>query len=113
MVVKEEYLKLKEQWVNSPGIEREEINRRLDAFFESLGEAEKELVDEAVTEDFARIHRKIDEAKELKKRIEVRKILSAVLPFISVSEFVKQYFGKSASMKNISFFFLFLLFPYF
>nr|DAD79870.1 MAG TPA: protein of unknown function (DUF5053) [Siphoviridae sp. cthrG7] len=97
MGVKEEYFKLKEQWVSSRGSEREEIDRKLDAFLESLNQAEKELVNEAITEDFARIHEKISEAKELKRRIEVRKILSDTLPFISVSEFAKQYFNKSAS----------------
>ena len=39
----------------------------------------------------------VDDAKKMKKQIEVRKILSEVLPFISVSEFAKQYFDKSAS----------------
>ncbi|WP_373249940.1 DUF5053 domain-containing protein [Bacteroides thetaiotaomicron] len=97
MGVKEEYFKLKELWVNSRGSEREEVDRKLDAFFESLDQVEKELVNEAITEDFVRIHEKIGEAKELKRRIEVRKILSEILPFISVSEFAKQYFGKSAS----------------
>lgn len=33
----------------------------------------------------------------MKRQIEVRKILSDILPFISVSEFAKQYFDRSAS----------------
>ena len=63
----------------------------------SLGEEEKELVNAAVAEDFAHVHKIIDESKELRERIEVRKQLEGVLPFISVSEFAKRYFGKSAS----------------
>lgn len=97
MDVKKEYFKLKEQWVKTNGSERDEVQRKLDAFFDSLGEEEKELVNEAVTEDFARVHKTINESKELRERIEVRKQLEGVLPFISVSEFAKRYFGKSAS----------------
>ena len=43
------------------------------------------------------MHQKTDEAHELKQRIEVRKVLTDTLPFISVSEFARVYFGKSAS----------------
>lgn len=97
MDAKKEYFKLKEQWLKTSGFEREETERKLNAFFESLEETEKKLVNEAVTEDFAHIHKMVDESKELRKRIEVRKQLEGVLPFISVSEFAKRYFGKSAS----------------
>jgi hypothetical protein len=97
MRVKENYFKLKEQWIQSQGPERDKAQRELDAFFKSLNEEEKELVNEAVAEDFVRIHKKIDEAKELKKQIEIRTALAETLPFISVSELAKQYFGKSAS----------------
>ncbi len=97
MGVKEEYFRLKEQWIQSRGAEREIAQHELDAFFNSLNDKEKELVNEAIAEDFERIHKKIDEAKEIKKRIEIRQMLAEVLPFISISEFAKQYFGKSAS----------------
>ena len=97
MGVKEDYFRLKEQWIKARGDERDAAQRELDAFFDSLSESDKELVNEAVSEDFARIHKKIDEAKALKREIEVRRILADTLPFISVSEFAKQYFGKSAS----------------
>ena len=86
MDVKKEYFRLKELWIKSSSSERDEAERKLNAFFESLGEEEKELVNAAV-----------DESKELRERIEVRKQLEGVLPFISVSEFAKRYFGKSAS----------------
>ena len=62
-----------------------------------LVKKKKELVNAAVAEDFAHVHKIIDESKELRERIEVRKQLEGVLPFISVSEFAKRYFGKSAS----------------
>ena len=86
MDVKKEYFRLKELWIKSSSSERDEAERKLNAFFESLGEEEKELVNAAVAEDFAHVHKIIDESKELRE-----------LPFISVSEFAKRYFGKSAS----------------
>ena len=97
MGVKEDYFRLKEQWIQARDAEREIAQRGLDTFFESLNEEEKVLVNEAVVEDFACIHGKIDEAKTLKKQIEIRKVLAETLPFISISELAKQYFGKSAS----------------
>lgn len=97
MGVKEDYFKLKEQWIRTRGSERERAQAELDAFFDGLNAEERELVNEAVAEDFARIHQKVGEAKSLKKRIDMRERLEQVLPFISVSEFARVYFGKSAS----------------
>lgn len=97
MGVKEDYFKLKEQWMQTRGSERERVQAELDAFFDGLNAEDQVLVNEAVTEDLARIHQKVGEAKSLKKRIDVRERLDQVLPFISVSEFARVYFGKSAS----------------
>ena len=93
MDVKKEYFRLKELWIKSSSSERDEAERKLNAFFESLGEEEKQALEMAM----AHVHKIIDESKELRERIEVRKQLEGVLPFISVSEFAKRYFGKSAS----------------
>lgn len=97
MGIKEDYFRLKEQWVKARGADRELADRELDAFLNSLEDKDQELLHEAITEDFTRIHKKVEEAKALKKQIEVRRVLSETLPFISVSEFAKQYFKKSAS----------------
>lgn len=97
MGVKEDYFKLKEQWMHARGTERDRVQTELDAFFDALNAEEKILVNEAVAEDFARIHQKVDEAKVLKNRIDMREKLDKVLPFISVSEFARVYFGRSAS----------------
>ena len=82
MDVKKEYFRLKELWIKSSSSERDEAERKLNVFFESLGEEEKELVNAAVAEDFAQVYKIIDESKELRGRIEVRKQLEGVLPFI-------------------------------
>lgn len=97
MDVKEEYFRLKDLWIKSTGLERENAGKQLDVFMTSLSEEDKRLVTEAIADDFNRIHKIVDESKQLRKRIEVRKQLEEVLSFISVSEFAKTYFGKSAS----------------
>lgn len=97
MNAKEEYFRLKELWIKSTGAERENAGKQLKAFMDSLGEEDKRFVTEAIADDFTHVHKIMDESKCLRERIEVRKQLEEVLPFISVSEFAKRYFGKSAS----------------
>ena len=97
MDVKKEFIRLKEQWMNSKGEAREKADMEMQAFFDSLTEEDKKLVTEAVDEDFSKIHQKVEDCKDLSHRIEVRKRLEEVLPFISISKFAEVYFGKSAS----------------
>ena len=97
MGVKEEFFRLKEACVKSKGADRIKADQEMEAFFNSIRPEDEAELQAAVSEDFARIHEDIEEAKILKQRKEVRKILSETLPFISVSEFSKTYFGKSAS----------------
>lgn len=97
MGVREDFFRLKDACIRSTGEAKEEAEREMAAFFASLKPEDGEELQAAVTEDFARIRKNIDEIKVIKKRIEIRKVLSETLPFISVSEFAKQYFGKSAS----------------
>lgn len=97
MGVKKDFFRLKEACTKSKGSDREKADREMEAFFNSIRPEDEAELQEAVTEDFARIHKDIEDTKLLKQRIEVRKILSETLPFISVSEFAKTYFGKSAS----------------
>ncbi len=97
MGVREDFFRLKEACISSTGEAKEKAEREMDAFFASLSPEDGDELKDAVTEDFDRIHKVINEATVLKKRIEIRKVLAETLPFISVSEFAKQYFGKSAS----------------
>ena len=92
MGVKEDFFRLKTACLEAKGSEQE-----MDRFFDSLRPEDQQELQAAIDEDFVRIHQVVDDAKKMKKQIEVRKILSEVLPFISVSEFAKQYFDKSAS----------------
>ena len=97
MGVREDFFRLKEACIRSTGEAKEKAEREMDAFFASLSPEDGDELKDAVTEDFDRIHKVINVATVLKKRIEIRKVLAETLPFISVSEFAKQYFGKSAS----------------
>lgn len=83
--------------MNSKGEAREKADVEMQAFFDSLTEEDRRLIAEAVDEDFSKIHQKVEDCKNLSHRIEVRKRLEEVLPFISISKFAEVYFGKSAS----------------
>lgn len=97
MGVKEDFFRLKTICLQAKGADREKAEEEMDRFFNSLRPEDQEELQAAIDEDFARIHQVVEDAKKMKRQIEVRKILSEVLPFISVSEFAKQYFDKSAS----------------
>ena len=97
MGVKEDFFRLKTACLEAKGSDREKAEQEMDRFFDSLRPEDQQELQAAIDEDFVRIHQVVDDAKKMKKQIEVRKILSEVLPFISVSEFAKQYFDKSAS----------------
>ena len=97
MGVKEVFSRLKAACLQAKGDDREKADQEMDRFFDSLRPEDQKELQAAIDEDFARIHQVVEDAKKMKRQIEVRKILSEVLPFISVSEFAKQYFDKSAS----------------
>ncbi|MCD7923362.1 MAG: hypothetical protein LUI85_01155 [Bacteroides sp.] len=62
MSVKEDYLELKSKWIHSHGIEREEVQQQLDAFFATLDEKGKVIIKEATDEEFKLLHQKTAEA---------------------------------------------------
>jgi hypothetical protein len=97
MDVKETYRELTDRWTHTTGAERAAVQEELDAFFDSLTEADKPLLHEAVDEQLERTHRLMADIRQLKQEIEVRKQLEQVLPFISLSAFARTYFSKSAS----------------
>lgn len=97
MDVQERFLSLKEQWKRADEEGRKQIDKEMDAFLGSLDEQQSLELQAAVEKDFERMHRDIAECKEMKRRIDMRKQLERVLPLISVSQFARTYFGKSAS----------------
>ncbi len=94
MDAKKQFLSLKEEWIKTKEDEREDVEKRIDAFFCSLSEAQKKEVQEAVREDFAFMRSEVNEIKQL---IDVREKLSSVLPIVSVSYIAKHFFNKSSS----------------
>jgi hypothetical protein len=92
MDAKTKFLELKEQWKKAADSERPAIEKETEIFLASLSEDEKNLVFDAIDEDFVSLHEK---AKELKTIIDVRKKLEPVLPAISISHLTKTYFKKS------------------
>ncbi|GHT55534.1 hypothetical protein AGMMS49982_21540 [Bacteroidia bacterium] len=94
MNTKSKFFSLKEEWKKAKGAEREAVEQKMDAFFASLSDAEKEEVQTAVSDDFTSMHSEIAEISEI---LDVREKLAPVLPIISISYISKNFFGKSTS----------------
>ncbi|MGN0309541.1 MAG: DUF5053 domain-containing protein [Bacteroides sp.] len=97
MDVQKEFQRLKSACIEANGEAREQTDREMEQFFNSLDESQRNQLIEAVESDFKEIHRRTEEARMLANRIEVRKQLEAVLPFINVSAFARHYFQRSSS----------------
>jgi len=94
MNAKCKFLSLKEEWKQTKGAEHAAIEKKMEAFFESLSDDEKEEVQSAVSSDFAAMHAEI---AEINQTLDVREKLAPILPIISVSYIAKHFFGKSTS----------------
>ena len=62
MGVREDFFRLKAACIQSKGAEREKAEKEMDRFYASLRPEDQEALQAAVNEDFARIHRAVDEA---------------------------------------------------
>lgn len=97
MNVQDEFLRLKKAWMAAHGEEREQLDKQMEEFFASLDEQQQAEVRAAVDSDFQHIHRQMDEANELARRIDLRQQMQEILPFINVAAFSRHYFGRSSS----------------
>lgn len=88
------YFELKEQWKRTPEVERSTIDAEMTALMNDMTEQDVEKLATAVQNDFNRIRNELVEIKEL---LSIRKQLEPVLPYLSVSNLAKNYFGKSSS----------------
>ncbi|MCM0721604.1 DUF5053 domain-containing protein [Parabacteroides sp. W1-Q-101] len=88
------YFELKEQWKSTPEADRSTIDVEMTALMNDMTDQEIAQLTTAVQEDFNRIHKELDEIKEL---LSIREKLEPVLPYLSVSNLAKDYFGKSSS----------------
>ncbi|MDR0871984.1 MAG: DUF5053 domain-containing protein [Prevotellaceae bacterium] len=94
MDTKKEFFRLKDKWKRAKGSEKELVEKEMDNFFASLTETQKVEVQSAVTEDFSLMHK---EVSEINKVLDTREKLAEILPYISVSNIAKNFFGKSSS----------------
>lgn len=88
------FFELKELWKKSPENDRPTIDRQITDLLDSMDEKETELLTAGVQNDFENIHKEIADIKE---QLTIRERLSPVLPYLSVSNLAKDYFGKSSS----------------
>ena len=89
-----QYFELKERWKRTPETERSTIDAELTALMTSMTDQDVERLTIAVKDDFERIHEEVHEIKEI---LSIRERLEPVLPYLSVSNLAKDYFGKSSS----------------
>lgn len=88
------YFELKEQWKRTPETERSDIDAQMTALMNDMSDEDVEHLTIAVQSDFDRIH---DEINEIKEQLSIRERLEPILPYLSVSNLAKDYFGKSSS----------------
>ena len=88
------YFELKEQWKRTPENERSAIDAEMTTLMNEMTDQDIAQLTIAVQEDFNRIHKELDDVKEL---LSIREKLEPVLPYLSVSNLAKDYFGKSSS----------------
>ena len=81
------FFELKELWKKSPENDRPTIDRQITDLLDSMDEKETELLTAGVQNDF----------ENIKEQLTIRERLSPVLPYLSVSNLAKDYFGKSSS----------------
>ena len=88
------YFELKEQWKRTPESERSAIDAEMTTLMNEMTDQDIAQLTIAVREDLGRIHKELDDIKEL---LSIREKLEPVLPYLSVSNLAKDYFGKSSS----------------
>ncbi len=96
MEAKKKFLELKKAWIDAKGNPelRAKIDSEMDAFFNSLTDGQRKEVIQATDTEFGRIRTEITDINDT---LNVRDLLTDILPVVSVSHLSKMYFGKSAS----------------
>lgn len=87
-------MELKELWKKASEAERMEIDKEISSLLDSMNEDEVPSLEEAVSDDFKRMH---EEAADIERTLTIRKKLEPLLPLINVAGFTRHYFGKSSS----------------
>lgn len=88
------FFELKELWKQSSEVERSAIDQQITELLDSMTDKETEQLTVGIQTDFDNIHQDLSEIKE---QLTIRERLEPVLPYLSVSNLAKEYFGKSSS----------------
>ena len=88
----ETYFNLKRKWMQSN--QKAIIQQEIDTFLSALSQAERDQIFEADAQNTSTL---IADTQQLRQQIAIRHQIENILPFISVANFAKQYFGRSSS----------------
>lgn len=88
------FFELKKLWKQSSEEDRSTIDRQIAQLLDRMSEEETVQLAKGVQQDFDNIH---NEVAEIKEQLTIRERLEPILPYISVSNLAKNYFGKSSS----------------
>lgn len=89
-----QFFELKELWKQSSEAERPTIDRKITELMSHMTDSEIEQLTVGVQNDFDKIH---NEVADIKEQLSIREKLEPILPYLSVSNLSKKYFGKSSS----------------
>lgn len=88
------FFELKERWKESSEASRRAIDKQITTLLDSMTEEETERLTDGIQQDFDKIYQ---ESLTIKEQLTIRERLEPVLPYLSVSNLAKNYFGKSSS----------------
>lgn len=88
------FFELKEQWKAADEAHRHELDAEIESLLDSMSEEEVESLTSGVQQDFDRMK---GEAADIRETMAIREQLAGVLPFLSMSAFAREFFGKSSS----------------
>lgn len=88
------FFELKQLWKQSAEVDRAAIDKQIAELLESMTDPETDQLTVGVQKDFDAIHH---EVADIKEQLTIRERLEPVLPYLSVSNLAKHYFGKSSS----------------
>ena len=96
MEAKTKFLELKQAWIDAKGNPdlRAKIDSEMDAFIGSLTDEQRKEVIQVTDMEFGHLR---TEVIDINDTLNVRDLLTDILPMVSVSHLSKKYFDKSAS----------------
>lgn len=88
------FFELKELWKQSAEADRATIDKQITELLDSMADQEAGQLTAGIQNDFDNIQK---EVADIKEQLTIRERLEPVLPYLSVSNLAKHYFGKSSS----------------